>query len=90
MAVSADHASHGIADCHAILHLNDCIVIVLAEYLERTILVLRFLRAQHCNACRRFCGLLGDVLFSGCVSESAPSRLPATFTNPTLRIDASG
>ena len=44
MAVGADHAGDGVADAHAIAHLRDRPFVVLAEHLQRAVLVLRGLR----------------------------------------------
>ena len=73
MAVGADHAGDDVADRHAIAHLRDRRVVVLAEHLERAVLVLRCLRLERdigCNGLR----IPRKLLLARGVTKQAPGR----------------
>ena len=73
MAIGANDAGNDIADHHAIAHLRNGRVIMLAEYLERGILEyrrLRLLRDLYSSGLR----LALHVLGARCIAELAPRR----------------
>src|SRR5262249_30800282 len=74
MAIGADHAGDDIADRHAIAHLRNRRLVVLAEHLERAVLELGGLRLFGGDRIRGASGLLRQVLFARGVTERAPDR----------------
>jgi hypothetical protein len=74
MAIGADDAGDDVADRHAIAHLRNRRVVVLAEYLERAVLELRGLRLFGYDRIRGVRGLPRQVLFARGITERAPDR----------------
>jgi hypothetical protein len=74
MAIGADNAGNDVADRHAIAHLRNRRVVVLAEHLERAVLELRGLRLFGWDRIRGVSGLPCQVLFARGVTERAPDR----------------
>src|SRR5262249_19107057 len=70
MAIGGDD----VADRHAIAHLRNRRVVVLAEHLERPVLELGGLRLFGCDRIRGVSGLPRQVLFARGVTERAPDR----------------
>ena len=67
MAVGADDARDHVADRHAVAHLRERRVLVLAEHRQRAVLVLGACGGSATAAC-----LAGHVLIAGRVAEAAP------------------
>ena len=74
MAIGADHAGDDVADRHAIAHLRNRRVVVLAEHLERAVLELGGLRLIGCDRIRGVSGLPRQMLFARGITERAPDR----------------
>ena len=74
MTIGAHDASDDVADRHAIAHLRNRRVVVLAEHLERAVLELGGLRLFGCDRIRGVSGLLRQVLFARGIAERAPDR----------------
>jgi hypothetical protein len=74
MAIGADDAGDDVADRHAITHLRNRRVVVLAEQLERAVLELGSLRLFGCDPIRGVRDLPRQVLFAGGITERAPDR----------------
>src|SRR5262249_54413138 len=72
MAIGAHDAGDDVADRHAITHLRNRGVVVLAEHLERAVLELAGLRLFGCDRIRGVRGLPRQVLFARGVTERAP------------------
>ncbi|CCE07269.1 hypothetical protein BRAS3843_2020030 [Bradyrhizobium sp. STM 3843] len=73
MAVGADHAGHGVADRHAIAHLRKRRVLVLAEHLQRAVLILGRLRPARHGVGERL-RVTRKLLLAGGVVKRAPQR----------------
>jgi len=74
MAIGTDDAGDDVADRHAIAHLRNRRVVVLAEHLERPVLELGGLRLFGGDRFRGVSGLPRQVLFARGVTERAPGR----------------
>ena len=83
MAVGADHAGDHVADRHAVAHLRERAVVVLAEHFQRAVLVLRRLRRQF-DAPPPPCT---SMLLPRRVAERAPRRHAAAFADAIVRIE---
>jgi hypothetical protein len=73
MTIRADHAGHGIAGRHAVAHLRNRGVVVLAENLEWVVLILRCLWLD-CDIGRNRLGFPREMLLAGGIPERAPGR----------------
>src|SRR5262249_34992273 len=74
MAIGADDAGDDVVDRHAIAHLRNRRVVVLAEHLERAVLELGGLRLFGGHRNRGVSGLPRQVLFARRVTARAPDR----------------
>ena len=74
MAVGADHAGDDVADRHAVLHLRDRGRLVLAEDLQRAVLVLGGLRRNPRDVRTRRGCLTRQMLGARRIAERAPQR----------------
>ena len=93
MAVGADHAGDGVADRHAVAHLGDRRLVMLAEHGQRAVPVLRVLRPQVDDLGRGRRLLARVVLGPGGVAERAPQRHAARaagLLDAAVRIEAGG
>src|SRR5262249_30844324 len=74
MAIGADDAGDDVADRHAIAHLRNRRVVVLAEHLERAVLELGGLRLFGCDRIRGVSGLQRQVLLASGGAQRDPAR----------------
>src|SRR5262249_31270647 len=74
MAIGAHDAGDDVADRHAIAHLRNRRVVVLAEHLERAVLELGGLRLFGGDRIRGVNGVPRQMLFARNITESAPAR----------------
>src|SRR5262249_57062778 len=74
MAIGAHDAGDDVADRHAIAHLRNRRVVVLAEHLEWPVLELGCLRPFGGDRIRGVSGLPRQMLFARGITERAPDR----------------
>src|SRR5262249_48088904 len=74
MAIGADDAGDDVANRHAIAHLRNRRLVVLAEHLERAVLELGGLRLFGCDRIGGVSGLPRQGLFARGVTERATDR----------------
>ena len=92
MTVRADHAGDDVADRHAVAHLRNRGLVVLAENLERAVLEFRGLRRSRGDARGGVRGLTRHVLGARGIAKRAPDRhraLAGTI-DPDVGIEAGG
>ena len=89
MAVGADHAGDDVADRHAVAHLRDRGIVVLAEHLQRAVLVLRGLRRDG-DISRNSLRLPRKMLLARGIAKRAPERHRALAgpIDPGVRVQA--
>ena len=88
MAIGADHAFDDIADRHAVSHLGDGGLIVLAVDLQGRILKARLLWPQVRDLRTGSLRFAAEVLFTSLIAIEAPRRLATSLANAGVRIDA--
>jgi hypothetical protein len=90
MAIRADDARHDVPDRHAISHLRQRAVIVLAEHLQGRVLEFRRLGPHRRDAFGRRLSLSRKMLLPRRVSIGAPCRHRAQTRalNPAVRVNA--
>src|SRR6201999_4599124 len=72
VAIRAQDAGDGVTDRHAIAHLRQRAVLMLAEHLDRAVLEPLFLRPKRRQFGGERGGLLGDMFFARRVAKAAP------------------